>query len=45
MPFMTNGKLCRCCGKVVCGFHVWNNFQLLPAVENIRKSNKLEGGL
>ena len=31
--------------KNVCGLHVWNNFQLLPASENIRKSNKLEGGL
>jgi hypothetical protein len=32
-------------GKTVCGLHVWNNFQLIPAIENFRKNNKLEGGL
>lgn len=30
---------------IICGLHVWNNLQLLPAIVNIRKSNKLEGGL
>lgn len=29
-------------GKVVCGLHVWNNLRVIPAVENIRKSNKFE---
>lgn len=26
-------------GKSVCGLHVWNNFSVIPAVENLRKSN------
>jgi hypothetical protein len=27
-------------GKTVCGFHVWNNLQVIPASVNIRKGNK-----
>jgi hypothetical protein len=29
-------------GEVVSGLHVWNNLQVLPASENIRKGNKFE---
>lgn len=27
--------------KKVCGLHVWSNIQVIPAVLNIRKSNRL----
>lgn len=27
-------------GKQVCGLHVWNNFAVIPASENLRKNNK-----
>lgn len=27
-------------GKLVCGLHTWNNFQVMPAVENKSKGNK-----
>lgn len=26
-------------GKSVCGLHVWNNFQVIPKLENLRKGN------
>lgn len=29
-------------GKIVCGLHVWNNFQVIPAIINIKKSNHFE---
>lgn len=28
-------------GREVCGMHVWYNLQLLTALDNVRKSNKL----
>ena len=28
-------------GKNVCGFHSWNNVRVIPASENLSKSNKL----
>lgn len=28
-------------GRTVCGLHVWNNFAVIPARENIRKGNRL----
>ena len=27
-------------GKQVCGLHVWNNFAVIPATINLKKSNK-----
>lgn len=27
-------------GKIVCGLHVWNNFAVIPKVENLRKGNR-----
>ena len=29
-------------GKIVCGLHVWNNFQVIPAAKNRSKFNKYE---
>jgi hypothetical protein len=28
-------------GKTVCGFHSWNNIRVIPASENMSKSNKI----
>lgn len=28
-------------GINVCGLHVWNNFNLIPKIENLRKGNKV----
>lgn len=30
-------------GRSVCGLHVWNNIQVIPAVVNMRKSNNAAG--
>lgn len=30
-------------GKTVCGLHVWNNLQVIPASVNIAKGNSFEG--
>ena len=27
-------------GRNVCGFHVWSNLQVIPAVQNLSKGNK-----
>jgi len=29
------------CGKDVCGLHVWNNLAVIPALENLRKGNRI----
>jgi len=29
-------------GKLVSGLHVWNNIQVIPASDNVRKHNKFE---
>lgn len=29
-------------GAYVCGLHVWNNLRVIPAIENMRKSNRFE---
>ena len=26
-------------GNAVCGLHVWNNFAVIPKVDNLRKGN------
>lgn len=27
--------------KLVCGLHIWNNLQVIPAVENLKKGNRV----
>lgn len=27
--------------KLVCGLHIWNNFQVIPAIDNIKKGNRV----
>ena len=29
-------------GKIVCGLHVWNNFQVIPKIDNILKGNSYD---
>jgi len=32
-------------GRNACGFHCWNNVQVIPRMENLKKANKLIEGL
>lgn len=33
------------CGRTVSGLHVWNNFKVIPARDNLRKSNKYDASI